>query len=176
MTIKTLHITNSYHPSSGGIRTFYQALLQAADLFVHPNPREPFGIAPLEAMAAGLPLVAPASGGLLMYADRHNAWLAEDSAEAFAAAIGKVLALPELRRQRTEMARRTAEALSWTHVTADYFRHYDYFHQRVVQEGTEAGRQFLSPVSEREAMCSGAFANERNASASVLEKATADEH
>jgi len=29
--IKTLHITNSYHPNSGGIRTFYMALLQAAN-------------------------------------------------------------------------------------------------------------------------------------------------
>src|SRR5262249_16189936 len=27
---KTLHITNSYHPASGGIRTFYMALLDAA--------------------------------------------------------------------------------------------------------------------------------------------------
>ena len=31
MAIKTLHITNHYHPSSGGIRTFYHALLEAAD-------------------------------------------------------------------------------------------------------------------------------------------------
>ena len=29
--IKTLHISNYYHSSSGGIRTFYQALLGAAD-------------------------------------------------------------------------------------------------------------------------------------------------
>src|SRR5215472_1931478 len=31
MAIKTLHITNSYHPTSGGIRTFYNALLNAAN-------------------------------------------------------------------------------------------------------------------------------------------------
>jgi len=31
MAIKTLHITNSYHPASGGIRTFYHALLEAAN-------------------------------------------------------------------------------------------------------------------------------------------------
>jgi glycosyltransferase involved in cell wall biosynthesis len=29
------------------------------DVLVHPNPREPFGIAPLEAMASGLPIVGP---------------------------------------------------------------------------------------------------------------------
>src|SRR5215467_15601467 len=37
-------------------------LYAAADAFVHPNEHEPFGIAPLEAMTAGLPLIAPASG------------------------------------------------------------------------------------------------------------------
>jgi hypothetical protein len=31
MAIKTLHITNSYHPASGGIRTFYHALLDGAN-------------------------------------------------------------------------------------------------------------------------------------------------
>ncbi|MEO8649866.1 MAG: glycosyltransferase, partial [Acidobacteriota bacterium] len=35
-----------------------------ADVFVHPNPKEPFGIAPLEAMASGVPTVAPAAGGI----------------------------------------------------------------------------------------------------------------
>src|SRR5262245_2790115 len=31
MGLTSLHITNAYHPSSGGIRTFYNALLEAAD-------------------------------------------------------------------------------------------------------------------------------------------------
>jgi hypothetical protein len=31
ITRKTLHITNSYHPASGGVRTFYHALLQNAN-------------------------------------------------------------------------------------------------------------------------------------------------
>ena len=41
----------------------------SADVFVHPNPHEPFGIGPLEAMASGVPVVAPASGGVIEY--RH---------------------------------------------------------------------------------------------------------
>src|SRR5262249_51605964 len=44
-------------------------LYASCDIFIHPNPREPFGIAPLEAMASGLALVAPAGGGVASYAD-----------------------------------------------------------------------------------------------------------
>jgi len=31
MAIKTLHLTNAWHPTSGGIRTFYRALLDASN-------------------------------------------------------------------------------------------------------------------------------------------------
>lgn len=152
------------------------AVLQAADFFVHPNPREPFGIAPLEAMAAGLPLVAPASGGLLTYANRQNAWLAEDSAESFAEAIRRALAAPEESRKKSGVARRTAESLSWTQVTAHYFRLYDHFHERLVQEDSSGGAP--CPVAVPDADSSGAvvYASERGASRSVFEKATPDEH
>jgi len=39
-------------------------LFANADIFVHPNPREPFGIAPLEAMASGLPVLFAAGSGV----------------------------------------------------------------------------------------------------------------
>jgi alpha-1,6-mannosyltransferase len=39
-------------------------ILANCDVFLHPNPHEPFGIAPLEAMASRLALVAPDSGGV----------------------------------------------------------------------------------------------------------------
>jgi hypothetical protein len=35
MAIKTLHITNSWHPKSGGIGTFYLELLDAANRAQH---------------------------------------------------------------------------------------------------------------------------------------------
>ena len=60
------------------------------DALIHPNPREPFGIAPLEAMASGLPVVAPLSGGVLSYANESNAWLAEPNGASFAAAVHKI--------------------------------------------------------------------------------------
>jgi phosphatidylinositol alpha 1,6-mannosyltransferase len=110
-------------------------LYAAADAFVHPNAHEPFGIAPLEAMAAGLPLVAPASGGLLTYANRQNAWLAEPTPEAFATAIQSAVSEGEERREKIERARRSAQALSWGRVTERYFLLYDRLHARLQDEG-----------------------------------------
>ena len=39
-----------------------------ADIFVHPSVREGLGIAPLEAMASGLPLISSTVGGIKDYA------------------------------------------------------------------------------------------------------------
>jgi glycosyltransferase involved in cell wall biosynthesis len=130
------------------------ALYQAADIFIHPNPREPFGIAPLEAMAAGLPLVAPASGGILTYANRENAWLVENTPAAFAEAVESVRANRLLCRRKIERARRTAEEFSWTQIIGNYFQLYDKFHERSLQEGfgnETAKRAALSDAHASEA-------------------------
>jgi glycosyltransferase involved in cell wall biosynthesis len=104
------------------------ALYQAADVFLHPNPYEPYGLAPLEAMGAGLPLVAPASGGVLTYATRDNSWLAHGGAATFADSVRAIVSDPISRKRKTENARATAAQFSWTKVTANYFRLYDEFH------------------------------------------------
>ena len=75
-----------------------------ADVFVHPNPKEPFGIAPLEAMASGVPTVVPNAGGLLFYATDENTWLVEPDAENFANAIKEIIADPELRERKIKKA------------------------------------------------------------------------
>ena len=95
------------------------------DVFIHPNPREPFGIAPLEAMASGLALVAPHTGGVRHYADDSNAWLAEPTAKAFARAVRETRENPATRRVRQCGARATAERFDWDKVTAGYFELYD---------------------------------------------------
>ena len=110
-------------------------LYSAADAFVHPNAHEPFGIAPLEAMSAGLPLVAPASGGLLTYANRQNAWLAEPTPKAFAAAIQNVVTDAAARQEKTVRASKTAQQFSWDRVTDRYFRLYDVLYARFENEG-----------------------------------------
>jgi glycosyltransferase involved in cell wall biosynthesis len=60
------------------------------DALIHPNPREPFGIAPLEAMASGLPVVAPISGGVLSYANEQNSWLVEANGQTFANSVRQI--------------------------------------------------------------------------------------
>jgi glycosyltransferase involved in cell wall biosynthesis len=110
------------------------ALYHAADVFVHPNPNEPYGLAPLEAMAAGLPLVAPASGGVLTYATRDNSWLAQGGAESFADAVRAIGNDPVAYARKITNARTIAAQLSWTNVTANYFRLYDEFHATFVSD------------------------------------------
>ncbi|MBL8203132.1 MAG: glycosyltransferase [Blastocatellia bacterium] len=109
------------------------------DAFVHPNPHEPFGIAPLEAMASGLPLVAPKAGGVLTYANTENAWLAAPNGEAFADAVREVFADEEVRWHRVNRARRTAAAYSWDNITTEFFKLYDQLYH-LAQEETSTGR------------------------------------
>jgi alpha-1,6-mannosyltransferase len=95
-----------------------------ADIFVHPNPREPYGIAPLEAMASGTPLIAPGTGGLTSYANESNAWLAAPDAASFAATIIAAHLNPGQCRLRSNAARQTAEELSWPVVASRYLQLY----------------------------------------------------
>ncbi len=91
-----------------------------ADVFVHPNPCEPFGIGPLEAMASGLPLVAPAAGGVTAYAHSGNCWLAPPEPAAFAAAVRAVQGDAEVRMARVAAARETAKRFAWPLVCSSF--------------------------------------------------------
>ncbi len=96
-----------------------------ADVFVHPNPKEPFGIAPLEAMASGVPTVAPNAGGILSYATNENAWLVEPNAEAFANAIREVVTNDQLRESKVAKALETARSNTREASTDRLFATYD---------------------------------------------------
>jgi glycosyltransferase involved in cell wall biosynthesis len=104
------------------------------DVFVHPNPREPFGIAPLEAMVSGVPTVAPNSGGILSYATNENAWLVEPTGEDFARAVYEIIENPELRERKVKNAIRTAlentREKSTDNLFATYDRMYEDFQKR----------------------------------------------
>ena len=105
-----------------------------SDIFLHPNPREPFGIGPLEAMASGLPVVAPNSGGVLSYATDHNAWLAETDVESYFAAVRDIFNDDENRQRKIKNALETAAKYSWENSTDNLFALYDKmyedFHRR----------------------------------------------
>jgi glycosyltransferase involved in cell wall biosynthesis len=102
-----------------------------ADVFVHPNPKEPFGIAPLEAMASGVPTVAPNAGGILSYATDENAWLVEPDGEKFASAIQEVVSNPELRVRKIghalATARENTREASTDRLFATYDKIYEHF-------------------------------------------------
>ncbi len=96
-----------------------------ADVFVHPNPKEPFGIAPLEAMASGVATVAPNAGGILSYATNENAWLVEPDGEKFAAAVLEIVNDPELRDRKVANALTTAHSNTREASTDRLFATYD---------------------------------------------------
>ena len=74
-------------------------LYRAADLYLWPAVKEAFGVAPIEAQAAGLPVIAGRSGGVSsVVAEGETGLLTpEGDAAAFAEAVRALLADPERR-------------------------------------------------------------------------------
>ena len=97
------------------------------DVFVYPNAREPFGAAPLEAMASGAPVVLPNRGGVLEYASDRNAWLATPDARSFASAVTAARGGDAIRQRH---AMDLARQFRWSRVTNRYFALYDELHGR----------------------------------------------
>src|SRR5690606_27800584 len=95
---------------------------------------EPFGIAPLEAMASGAPVVAPRGGGILTYANDANAWLVEPTGDAFAAAIRAIVADSALRDQKTAEAMKAVEANTREASTDRLFAAYDDLYERYMKQ------------------------------------------
>ena len=129
-------------------------LLACADALVHPNPREPFGLAPLEAMAAGLPVVVPDAGGVLSYADANTARLSEATPRAFADAVREVFAQPARTAQRVAAARIRAAAFHEQQVVPRYFALLDELHARRLATQAAAMRDTIGDSVVREAAAS----------------------
>jgi alpha-1,6-mannosyltransferase len=96
-------------------------LVASVDAFVHTNPREPFGIAPLEALASGVPVVLPRSGGVLSYATDDTAWLVRPDAIGLADGLVECLTRAGEARRRSANAVATAPAWSWAGAATRYF-------------------------------------------------------
>lgn len=84
--------------------------LQAADLFVFPTEEEAFGIALVEAMACGLPIVTTWTGGIrdIITPDRDALVVEPGLPDPLAEAIDRLLTDPTLAARLGSEARRTA--------------------------------------------------------------------
>jgi glycosyltransferase involved in cell wall biosynthesis len=96
-------------------------LYRASDLFLWPAVKEAFGMALLEAQAAGLPVVAGRSPGVAsVVADGKTGLLAsEGDANAFAKAVGTLLSNADRRRAFGRAAARRAARTHDISVAAD---------------------------------------------------------
>ena len=108
-----------------------QALLpvyySAADAFVLPSHSESFGLAALESMACGTPVVVSRVGGLKTFINSGETgylvpWRCPES---FAQRLDVLLANPELRDAMGEAARKAALRMGWAGVAESLLGHYD---------------------------------------------------
>lgn len=90
-------------------------LLGAADVVLAPGPIETFGLAALEALACGTPVVATRTSALAELVVGDAGAVADPDPAALAAAVHQVLAVPTERRRAAARAR--AEEFPWDRTT-----------------------------------------------------------
>jgi glycosyltransferase involved in cell wall biosynthesis len=78
----------------------------AADIFALPTAAESYGLAPAEAVAAGLPVVATRTGAIPEIVGEAGLLVDTRDPAAFVGAVHRVIEDPELRRSLALAARR----------------------------------------------------------------------
>jgi glycosyltransferase involved in cell wall biosynthesis len=103
-----------------------RALLHAADIFVLPSRSESFGIANLEAMAAGLAVVSTRTGAIPEYLQHgvHGLLVTPGDRAALTAALRHLIVSPESRLRLGQAALQRARDYDWTRVEAQVSRLY----------------------------------------------------
>jgi alpha-1,6-mannosyltransferase len=92
-------------------RTRLARLKAISDVLIFPSLREPFGLAPLEALASGCPVVCVNSGGPTEYSGCAAVRTVEPKADEFAAQIENLLL--DDREKLRKTARKHAMSFSW---------------------------------------------------------------
>jgi alpha-1,6-mannosyltransferase len=92
-------------------RTDVATLLATADLVLAPGPHETFGLAALEALASGTPVVVSRSSALPEIVQPNCGAAVADDARAFADGVRRLLDAPEPSRRAAARAR--AEEFPW---------------------------------------------------------------
>jgi len=120
-----------------GERDVLPSLLTDADVFLLASTEESFGLSALEAMACGVPVVAPRVGGIPeVVSDGITGWLsAPEDREAYVSAIREALGDSEARAARGAAARESAvERFSLDAVVARY----EALYTRLLREGASS--------------------------------------
>jgi phosphatidylinositol alpha 1,6-mannosyltransferase len=121
--------------SGAELSTMYASL----DVFVHTGADETFCQAIQEAMASGLPVVAPAAGGPLdlVVPGRTGMFYEPDSVYGLRAAVGYLTSQPELRTAYGRRARATVLDRTWQRVGDELLGHYaDLLDHRALHDAT----------------------------------------
>lgn len=102
------------------------AYLRGADFFVCPSRFEPFGIVVLEAMAAGLPIIATAVGGILdMIHDGQNGYLVPpNDTIALAETMVRLYASNQIKECFREEVVRIVPQYGWDRISTQYMALY----------------------------------------------------
>jgi phosphatidylinositol alpha 1,6-mannosyltransferase len=101
-------------------------LYASFDVFAHTGPYETFGQTVQEALASGLPVVAPAAGGPLDLVEpgRTGYLVPPCDATALTEAVGELVADPARRAEFGANARAAVEGRSWAAVGDELINHY----------------------------------------------------
>jgi glycosyltransferase involved in cell wall biosynthesis len=102
-----VYVYHDMKPNSAALLKLYQQ----SDLFVLPSKGECFGIATVEAMAAGLPVIASTEGGIADIIDsgRNGYIVTTNDVVALGSAIEAILASPQKREMMGRESRLIAE-------------------------------------------------------------------
>ena len=99
----------------------------AADVCVVPSYYESFGLAALESMACGTPVVAARIGGLstIVKHGRTGYLKSWRCPEAFANSLEMIISSDKLKQSMGQAARRRAEGMGWENVAAKIYQAYE---------------------------------------------------
>ena len=96
-------------------------LYGAADAFLLPSRYESFALVCIEALATGVPVVAPRIGGVEDYVvDGVNGFLVDRDEHAIATALDRLLGDPTLHSEMSAAARSSALAFDWKEIARRY--------------------------------------------------------